>query len=109
MTPLEWLALINLIVVPLAVAAYKVWGREQIRNEKLREFIDYAVAAAEELNADDNLPVSSKQDYVYNLIDEHFPNAIKSDSGRRLVDMLIHSSVAKLPGAGKTGKAEKKK
>jgi hypothetical protein len=109
MTPLEILIFINLIVIPLAIAAYKVWGRDQIKNEKLCEFIDHAVAAAEELHADNKLPDASQQDYVYKLVDEYFPSALKSESGRRLVDMLVHASVAKLPGSGKTGKALKKK
>ena len=97
MTPLEWIALAQLIVLPLAIAAWRTW-RADVANEKLRGFVDQAVRAAEELGAAGDMGDDGKAKFVKTLLKQHYPRLTDD-----VVEVLIHAAV-QAAGLGASGK-----
>ena len=64
MTPLEWIGLVQLLVIPLFGFAWRTWGHN-VKNEKVRNAIGIFVRGAEEISASRGLPDGqSKEDFV---------------------------------------------
>ena len=97
MTPLEWIALAQLIVLPLAIAAWRTW-RADVANEKLRGFVDQAVRSAEELGAAGDMGDDGKAKFVKTLLKQHYPRLTDD-----VVEVLIHAAV-QAAGLGASGK-----
>ena len=102
MTPIEWIAIsiavFDAIIIPIAIILWKTY-RKKIDNEELRQAIDDAVGAAEELNASEQLK-TSKQDYVWSFLEEHYPEVSRQQEE---IEMLIHASINAL-SIGASGK-----
>ena len=97
MTPLEWITLAQLIIIPLAIAAWRTW-RADVANEKLQDFVDQAVRAAEEIGAAGD--IDSKAKFVKTLLKQHYPQLTDDVS-----EVLIHAAV-QAAGLGASGKAQ---
>jgi len=97
----EWIALTQLVIVPIGIAIWKTY-RDDVKNKEIKEFIDHAVKAAEELSLSKQLK-TSKQDYVFKLLDEFVPNLIKDEKSRKKTEMLIHAAL-QASGLGSSGK-----
>lgn len=102
MSPLELITigvlLFDAILIPAAIILWKTC-RKKIDNEELRQAVDDAVAAAEELKASDQLK-TSKQDYVWSFLEKHYPEVSKR---REEIEMLIHAAI-NAAGLGMSGK-----
>lgn len=92
MTPFEWIVVgviaFNVIVGTIGGAIWKT-QRDKIKNETVRAVIDSAVRAAEELDVSGQLK-TSKQDYVWRMLEKQFPDVAKN---RELVETLIHGAI----------------
>lgn len=102
MTPLEWIAVgvavFDAILIPAAIILWKTY-RKKVNNEELRQAVDNAVAAAEELKASEQLK-TSKQNYVWEFLEEHYPEVSRRQEE---IEMLIHAAI-NAAGLGASGK-----
>lgn len=95
-TIIAWLKIgglvLEVILIPLIPAALWFWKvyRDRIKDEDLRQTIDDAVRAAEELKASGALKLASKQEYVWSVINSKFPGAA---SDREDIETLIHAAI----------------
>jgi len=91
MTLFEWVIISMIIINAVATAVAPIWyaNRESVKNEKVKSIIDTAVKAAEELEVSGQLN-TSKQDYVWKIVEEAFPRFAKH---RKEIEMLINASV----------------
>ena len=102
MTPIEWISLANLVIIPIAGLIWKLI-RDSVQSESLKSGIDTAVRAAEELAASGK--ISDKLKYTEEYITSNYPQASQMTYDQLLV--MLHASVqraglgasAKLPPA----------
>jgi len=90
------IALLDLIIIPVGAAVWYYY-RDRVKNERLREAVDIAVLAADELSAasekrgDSKWGSGEKLDFVWRRIEKEFP---KID--RQKLEILIHASLKAL-------------
>ena len=107
MTPLEWIGLAQLVIIPVLGFAWRTWGHN-VKNAKVREGIGTFVRGAEEISAAKGLPCGkTKESFVLGLALDKFWKEIKSlgldeDDLRLLISAAVQEA-----GIGKSGKKAK--
>ncbi len=105
MTPLEWIGLAQLVVIPLLGFAWRTWGHN-IANKKVREGIGIFVRATEEIAArNDNVPGGkSKERYVLDLAKDKLGKEIKALGLDDATLKLLIAAAVQEAGVGRSGK-----
>ena len=62
MTPLEWIGIANLIVIPALTWVWKKFLRPKMENSELKSVLDMGIRAVEEISARGNLKGQTKED-----------------------------------------------
>jgi len=65
--------LVQVVLVPVAIGVWKLY-RDRVADERMREFIDDAVRAAEELAAAKRLGKQVKYAHVFDAIMRQYPD-----------------------------------
>jgi hypothetical protein len=104
MTPLEWIGLAQLVIIPIITWAWKTWG-DQVKNDRVKGGIDTFVRAAEELAASDSLPKdTTKEDFVLGLVFQTYGKELRKFGLDKNAVKLLIAAACQAAGVGASGK-----
>lgn len=107
MTPLEWIGLTNLVIIPALTWVWKEFLRPNIEDGQLKTVLDTGIRAAEELSARGALGEGvSKEAFVLDLARTKLPkNKVLAGMSEKDMEVLI-ASLCQAAGVGASGKPE---